>query len=60
MKSDPELTPEELEFIRELRRRKCVVCGRRFTLSSDDQKYCSRACKDKAREERYGRTVVAF
>jgi transcriptional regulator NrdR family protein len=56
--SNQELTPEELLFIREIRRRKCSVCGRRFTLSSDSQKYCSKFCKDKAREERYGKVAI--
>jgi hypothetical protein len=60
MNSNQELTPEELMFIREIRRSKCAVCGRRFTLSSssDSQKYCSRSCKDKAREERYGKVAI--
>jgi predicted nucleic acid-binding Zn ribbon protein len=56
--SNQDLTPEELMFIREIRRRKCSVCGRLFTLSSDSQKYCSKSCKDKARQERYGKVTI--
>jgi predicted nucleic acid-binding Zn ribbon protein len=58
MRSDLELIPEELALIREFHRRKCVFCGRRFIITSDGQKYCSKECKEKAREERYGRAVV--
>jgi predicted nucleic acid-binding Zn ribbon protein len=57
MKSDLELVPEELEIIKSLQeRRKCTMCGRRFNPMANGQKYCSKPCKEKAREERYGRT----
>lgn len=29
--------------------RKCLVCGKKFTPAVSNQKYCSKACKNKAR-----------
>ncbi len=48
------LPPEEVPVRRGRRRRKCVVCGERFTAVRSDARYCSTRCRMQGFRDRVG------